>query len=186
MNADVNKKITLSDTLPQGSRDVPPDRGPRLHMIAAVAANGVIGAGNRMPWHLPEDLRHFKATTLGHPVVMGRKTWESIGRPLPGRRNIVVSRQAGLVLPGAEIANSLEAALALCAGAPEAWVIGGGELYRQALPLAAKVVLTEIAQSFEGDTRFPELPAGQWKESARSAHTGEAGLRYDFVTYERA
>lgn len=186
MNEDVNKKITLSDTLPNASCNAGSDGGPRLHMIAAVASNGVIGAGNRMPWHLPEDLRHFKATTLGHPVVMGRKTWESIGRPLPGRRNIVVSRQSGLVLPGAEIANSLPAALALCDGAPEVWVIGGGELYRQALPQAQKVVLTEIAQSYEGDTRFPELPAGQWKESSRAAHTSAAGLRYDFVTYERS
>ena len=154
-------------------------------MIAAVAANGVIGAGNRMPWHLPEDLRHFKSTTLGHPVIMGRKTWASIGRALPGRSNIVVSRQPGLDAPGAQIASSLDAALSLCAGAGEAWVIGGGELYRLALPLAGRVVLTEIDRVFEGDTRFPDLDTTQWAEASRAPQVSAEGLRFDFVEYVR-
>ncbi|MBK8065962.1 MAG: dihydrofolate reductase [Betaproteobacteria bacterium] len=158
---------------------------PRVAMIAAVAANGVIGAGNRMPWHLPEDLRHFKAATLGHPVIMGRKTWESIGRPLPGRRNVVVSRQRDLQLQGAQLAASLHDALARCADVDEVFVIGGGELYREALPLASRIVLTEIAQAFDGDTRFPALDPGAWRETTRQAQTSAEGLRFDFVEYER-
>ena len=157
----------------------------RVFLVAAVAANGVIGADNRMPWHLPEDLKHFKALTLGHPVIMGRKTHESIGKPLPGRENIVISRKPGLEIPGVSVASSLEAALALCLGEPVVFVIGGGEIYRAALPMADGIVLTEIGQAFEGDTKFPDWDRAAFRESQRQSHTSAGGLPYDFVLYER-
>ena len=157
----------------------------RVFLVAAVAANGIIGADNRMPWHLPEDLKHFKALTLGHPVIMGRKTHESIGKPLPGRENIVISRKPGLEIPGVSVASSLEAALALCLGEPVAFVIGGGEIYKAAFPLADGIVLTEIGQAFEGDTKFPDWDRAAFRESQRQSHTSAGGLPYDFVLYER-
>lgn len=159
--------------------------GTRVYLVAAVAANGVIGASGKMPWHLPEDLRHFKALTLGHPVIMGRKTWESLGKPLPGRENIVVTRSPGYAAPGASVAGSLEGALAFCAGEPVAFVIGGGELYAQALPLADGLVLTEIQRVYAGDTYFPSLDRSAWHETQRKPQTGADGLRYDFVMYEK-
>lgn len=160
--------------------------GPRVYLVAAVAANGVIGAGGKLPWRIPEDLRHFKSLTLGHPVIMGRKTWESLGRPLPGRENIVVTRTAGFEAPGAHVAASLDAALALCAGEPVAFVIGGGEIYAAALPVADGMVLTEIRRDFPGDARFPEFDRNAWRETQRKPQTGDDGLRFDFVLYERA
>jgi dihydrofolate reductase len=168
-----------------GSPPVGAGARTRVYLVAAVAANGVIGAANRMPWHLPEDLRHFRRLTLGHPVIMGRRTWESIGRPLPDRDSIVVTRTRGYEAPGAGVASSLEAALALCAGEPLVFVIGGGELYAAALELADGLVLTEILQDFPGDTRFPELDRALWRESQRKPQTGADGLRFDFVLYER-
>src|SRR3954471_16370247 len=111
--------------------------GPKVYLVAAVAANGVIGRNGRLPWHLPEDLKHFKKLTLGHPVIMGRRTWESIRKPLPGRDNIIVTRQAGYDAPGAAVASSLEAALTLCAGESVAFVIGGHDLFAESLPVAA-------------------------------------------------
>jgi len=158
---------------------------PRISLIAALARNRVIGAGNRMPWHLPEDLRFFKATTLGHPVIMGRKTYASIGRALPGRRNVVVSRQANLQIDGVEIAHSLEAAVALCAEATEVFVIGGGELYALALPLATRMVLTEIDTELAGDAYFPAWDPTQWKEVTRQPGPTDAALRFSFVDYCR-
>jgi dihydrofolate reductase len=158
----------------------------RVYLVAAVAANGVIGAKGKLPWHLPEDLRHFKALTLGHPVIMGRKTWESLGRPLPGRENIVVTRAAGYDAPGASVAASLEGALAFCAGEPVAFVIGGGELYAEALPLADGMVLTEIQRDYAGDARFPDYDRAAWRETQRKPQTGADGLRFDFVLYEKA
>jgi len=155
-------------------------------LVAAVAANGVIGAGGKLPWRIPEDLRHFKSLTLGHPVIMGRKTWESLGRPLPGRENIVVTRTPGFEAPGAHVAASLDGALALCAGEPVAFVIGGGEIYAAALPLADGMVLTEIGRDFPGDARFPEFDRNGWRETQRKPHTGGDGLPFDFVLYERA
>src|ERR1051325_9272286 len=131
------------------------NNGPRVYLVAAVAANGIIGVDGRLPWHLPEDLKHFKRLTLGHPVIMGRRTWESLGRPLPGRENIVVSRGAGCDARGGAVANSLEGALALCAGEPVAFVIGGQQLFAESLPLAAGLVMTEIQRDYEGDTWFP-------------------------------
>lgn len=158
---------------------------PRIYLLAAVARNGVIGKDNRLPWHLPEDLKHFKRLTMGHPIIMGRKTWESLGKALPGRENIVVSRQPGYDAPGAAVASSLEGALALCAGESVAFVIGGHRLFVDSLPLAAGLVLTEIQRDFEGDVTFPEFDRSQWRETQREAHAAADGMRFDFVLYER-
>ncbi len=160
---------------------------PILTLIAAVARNGVIGIDNRLPWHLPADLRRFKELTTGHAVIMGRKTWESLPakfRPLPGRRNVVVTRDAAYRAEGATVAASLPAAIA-AAGADEAFVIGGAELYAAAMPLADRLQLTEIAATFAGDTHFPTVDSRQWRQAAREAHSGEGGLDYAFVTYQR-
>ncbi|MDQ5946883.1 MAG: dihydrofolate reductase [Pseudomonadota bacterium] len=156
-----------------------------LSLIAAMANKRIIGRDNTLPWHLPEDLKHFKATTLGKPVIMGRKTWESLGRPLPGRRNIVVSRNADYVATGGELVGSLEAAIAATADIEEVFVIGGADLYRQALPLAQRLYLTEIAGDYAGDACFPEFPASEWREAAREAHVSSEGLHYAFVRYQR-
>lgn len=157
----------------------------RLHLIFARAANGVIGLRNTLPWQLPEDLAHFKRTTLGCPVIMGRKTWDSLPprfRPLPGRLNIVVTRQAGWQAEGALRAGSIPEAMALCPADGDAWVIGGAELYAQALPLASSAVVTEIEQDFEGDAFAPNFGPG-WVETARERHVSATGLAYSFVTY---
>ncbi len=158
---------------------------PRIYLVAAVAANGIIGAGGHLPWRLPEDLKHFKHLTMGHPVIMGRRTWESLGGPLPGRENIVVSTRRGYEAPGAAVASSLDAALALCADEPVAFVIGGARLFEAALPLASGLVMTEIKRDYAGDTRFPEYDRSQWRESQREPHTAADGTRFDFVLYER-
>jgi dihydrofolate reductase len=166
-----------------------PGGGTRVYLVAAVASNGVIGAGNRMPWHLAEDLKHFKELTLGHPVIMGRKTFESIfaalGKPLPGRENIVVSRTPGLEIEGASIASSIEGALAFCIGEPVVFVIGGGEIYKAALPLADGIVMTEIRKDYEGDTKFPEYDRGDFRETQRKPQASSSGIPFDFVLYER-
>ncbi|MCK9380065.1 MAG: dihydrofolate reductase [Sulfuritalea sp.] len=161
---------------------------PILTLIAAVARNGVIGIDNRLPWRLAADLKHFKALTLGHAVIMGRKTWESLPasfRPLPGRHNIVVTRDAAYHAAGATVAASLPAALS-AAESDEAFVIGGAELYAAALPLADRLQLTEIDAAFEGDTHFPAFDRGQWQETARETHHDAAGFGYAFVTYQRS
>lgn len=160
-------------------------RRPQLCLVAALASNGVIGTAGRLPWYLPEDLRHFKALTLGHPVIMGRRTWESIGKPLPGRENIVVSRQRAYDAPGARVCGSLDESLAQCADAPIAFVIGGADLYAAALPIADRLEFTEISAAFRGDTRFPAFDRGAWRETRREAQTSADGLRFDFVRYER-
>ncbi|KAF0166534.1 MAG: dihydrofolate reductase [Rhodocyclaceae bacterium] len=160
---------------------------PLLTLIAAVARNGVIGIDNRLPWHLPADLKHFKALTLGNTVIMGRKTWESLPtsfRPLPGRRNIVVTRDGSYRAEGAVVAPSLPAAIA-AAESGEAFVIGGAELYAVALPLADRLQLTEIDAAFEGDTHFPAIDPHHWRETARETHRDEAGFDYAFVIYEK-
>ena len=158
-----------------------------LTLIAAVARNGVIGIDNRLPWRLPADLRHFKALTLGHTVIMGRKTWESLPvnfRPLPGRRNIIVTRNGNYQAEGAAIAASLPAAVAAAEGS-DAFVIGGAELYAAALPLADRLQLTEIDTTFDGDTFFPAIDPQQWQETSRESHHDDAGFGYAFVTYRR-
>ena len=168
------------------SQTQPDERdGPRVHLVAAVASNRVIGASGKLPWHLPEDLRHFKALTYGHPVIMGRRTWDSLGKPLPGRDNIVVTRSRRFEAPGASVACSLEAALALCANSPVAFVIGGGGLYVAALAYEDALLLTEIQRDYEGDALFPEFDRSAWQEGERRPHSNAEGLRYDFVRYQR-
>ena len=150
-----------------------------ITVLAAVGANLVIGRAGDMPWHLPQDLAHFKATTMGHTMVMGRKTYDSIGRALPGRRTIVITRQPGWHAPSVEVAHSLPEALAL-AGPADVFVVGGSDVYQQAMPFADQMLLTEIEQSPEGDAFFPAFSPDDWRETAREAHNGFA-----FVTYER-
>lgn len=163
-----------------------PTRKPRLSLIAAVAANGVIGSDNALPWRLPEDLKRFKALTLGHPVIMGRKTYESIGRPLPGRRNIIITHNATYAADGCETASSLGNALAACSGtAEEIFVIGGAQIYAEALPRAQRLYLTEIRAEFAGDARFPEFDRRAWRETARERHRTEEGIEFDFAVYDR-
>jgi dihydrofolate reductase len=158
-----------------------------LSLIAAMAKDRVIGKDNAMPWHLPADLRHFKAVTLGKPVVMGRRTFESIGRPLPGRRNVVVSRNAQWRVEGVEVAASLEAALELLADCDEVMIIGGGQLYTEALPRADRLYLTYIDAQLSGDTHFPDyMPLG-WQELERARHPADEKNAYacEFVTLSR-
>ncbi|MFN4360731.1 MAG: dihydrofolate reductase [Hylemonella sp.] len=157
----------------------------KLHLIFARAANGAIGKNGTMPWHLPEDLAHFKRTTMGAPVIMGRKTWESLPprfRPLPGRTNVVVTRQRDWQAAGTHVAHSLDEALQLCGEVSDAWIIGGAEIYAQALPLASTAVVTEIEAEFEGDAFAPQFGAG-WQEVGREAHVSATGLKFSFVTY---
>ena len=159
---------------------------PAIYLVAAVAANGIIGAKGKLPWRLPGELQHFQRLTLGHPVIMGRRTWESLPkRPLPGRENIVVTRTPGYDAPGAALARSLDAALALCLGENVAFVIGGTELFEAALPIARGMVLTEIHRDYEGDTAFPAYDRSQWRETQRETHSAPDGTRFDYVLYER-
>ncbi|MDH4479544.1 MAG: dihydrofolate reductase [Rhodoferax sp.] len=159
----------------------------RLHLIFARAANGVIGNQGTLPWHLPEDLAHFKQCTLGCPVIMGRKTWDSLPprfKPLPGRMNLVITRQTDWATLGAVVAHSLQEALEHCADHPDAWVIGGAEIYAQALPLAVSAEVTEISLEVTGDAFAP--PFGpEWQETRRQPHTAANGLAYSFVTLTR-
>ena len=157
----------------------------QLHLIFARAANGVIGKHNALPWHLPEDLAHFKKITLGCPVIMGRKTWDSLPpkfRPLPGRLNLVVTRQPDWKAEGALTAHSLKDACGQCAEVSDAWVIGGAEMYAMALPLARTALVTEIEADFEGDAYAPVF-GPQWRETAREKKVSTTGLRFSFVTY---
>ncbi|MEO8121322.1 MAG: dihydrofolate reductase [Rhodoferax sp.] len=159
----------------------------KLHLIFARAANGVIGNNNTLPWRLPEDMAHFKRTTLGCPVIMGRKTWDSLPpkfRPLPGRLNVVVTRQLDWQAEGALCAHSLSEAMALCPLESDAWVIGGAEIYAQAVPLASTAVVTEIDATFEGDAFAP--PFGpEWTETAREKQVSSTGLSFSFVSYRK-
>jgi dihydrofolate reductase len=159
-----------------------------VSLVAAVARCGVIGRANAIPWYLPEDARRFRAVTMGHPVVMGRRTWESLPerfRPLPGRRNVVVTRNDSWRGEGAERADSLDDALRLLAGAPQVFVIGGAELYAQALPLADELVVTEIDTEVEGDVYFPPFDREAFREESREPHVSEDGVSFAFVTYAR-
>lgn len=157
----------------------------KIALIVAVAQNGVIGTRGTMPWHITEDFRHFKEVTLGHSVIMGRKTYESIGRPLPRRRNIIISRNSELQIDGCEVASSLEAAVEMCRGEEEVFVIGGGEIYRQAMPIAHKLYITHVGLEADGDTRFPEID-GSWREVRREewARGAEFPYPFAFVDYE--
>lgn len=156
-----------------------------LTIIVATDAQRGIGINNTLPWKLPEDLAHFKRLTTGHPIIMGRKTFDSIGRPLPNRRNIVITRNADWRHDGVEVVSSIEAAIALLDGA-EGFVIGGAEIYKQSLQLADQLIITQIAHTFDCDAFFPEIDANAWLETAREEHASEAsGLRYAFVTLRR-
>jgi dihydrofolate reductase len=160
----------------------------KLALIAAVSRNGAIGRDNDLLWKEPADQKHFVATTRGHAVIMGRRTWESLPprfRPLPGRRNLVVTRRAGFDAPGAETVGSLDAALQRLAGEPRAFVIGGAQLYAQALPRVDEMVLTEIDAELDGNVHFPAWDRQLFIEAAREAHVGVGGTRFAFVTYRR-
>lgn len=158
---------------------------PTLSLIAAVARNGAIGKDNTLLWRLPEDLKFFKRTTLGCPVIMGRKTFESIGRPLPGRRNIVVTRNTAWQHEGVEVVHTLDEALAVAADEARVFVIGGGELYAQALPRADELILTEVDADFDADTFFPTWDRQAFTEQSRETHQADAGWAYHFVVYQR-
>lgn len=149
-----------------------------------MAANRVIGIDNRLPWRLPADLQHFKQLTLGHHILMGRKTWESLPGRLPGRPHVVISRDPAYRAEGAQVVHSLEAALAACGDDDEVFFIGGENLYRQALGLAGRLYLTEIQQDFAGDAHFPEFDRALWRESSRECHEAD-GLAYHFVIYDK-
>jgi len=159
-----------------------------LSLVAAAGSRNELGKDGKMPWHLPADLRHFKSLTLGKPVLMGRKTLAAIGRPLPERRNIVVSRDPGFRAAGCETAASLEAALALAGAVPEVMVIGGGEIYRAAWAQARRIYLTRVHGVFDADTFFPEIDPAEWREDAREDHLSDAKnpFAYSFITLERS
>lgn len=154
-----------------------------LSLIVAVAGNRVIGVNNTLPWHLPEDLKRFRALTTGHHIIMGRKTYESLGRLLPGRTTVIVTRNKDYQLEGALIAHSLEAAMILCQQDEEAFLIGGAELYQDGLKYANKLYITEIGLEVAGDAFFPEIDLNQWQETSREAHTSAQGLSFNYVTY---
>lgn len=158
---------------------------PRISIIAAIANNRVIGIDNTLPWHLPEDLKHFKALTTGHHILMGRKTYESLGRPLPNRTSVVITRTRNSPIPGCIVANSIEDAIAACGADDEIFFIGGAELYRQALNFADRIYLTEIQADFEGDAWFPEFDPLHWKETGRRHCKSGNGLECDFLIYDK-
>lgn len=158
---------------------------PHLTLVVAIDAQRGIGVDNQLPWHLPEDLAHFKRVTLGKPIVMGRKTFDSIGRPLPKRRNIVITRNGDWAHEGVEAAGSLQAAIDLLGGEP-ASIIGGAQVFTEAMAVADAMIVTEIGHSFRCDTFFPPIDPAVWRETARETHFSEdAGYSYDFVTYHR-
>jgi dihydrofolate reductase len=161
---------------------------PALSLVVAVSENDVIGRDNALPWHLPADLKHFKAITMGKPIVMGRKTYESIGRPLPGRLNIVITRNRALEIPGVAVVGSFEEALARAGDVPEVAVIGGAELFRSALPLASRVYFTRVHGTVDGEIKFPVLEPSQWREVERSQHPADDKHAYamTFTTLDRA
>ena len=159
----------------------------KLTAVVAIDENRVIGLDNKLPWHMPADLQHFKKVTLGKPVLMGRKTYESIGRPLPKRRNVIISRDPDFVIDGGEIFNSPGAALEALKDYPEIMLIGGAQLFTQLMPQLTNLELTIIHHQFKGDTFFPEIDFEQWREIDREAHAAdtENPYRYTFLTYEK-
>lgn len=155
-----------------------------ITLVVAMADNGIIGKDGDLPWHLPDDLKHFKAVTLGKPVIMGRRTWAEVGRPLPGRRNIVITRQADFEAPGAEVVNSLEAALALVADQPEVMVIGGGQIYSEAMPRAQQIWRTLVHAEVAGDTHFPQTDWAAWTVAESHDHPADERHAYA-MTFQR-
>ncbi|MGA8147965.1 MAG: dihydrofolate reductase [Gallionellaceae bacterium] len=160
---------------------------PHLSILVAMTSNRTIGINNTLPWRIPEDLKRFKALTMGHHMIMGRKTFDSIGKPLPGRTTVVVSRNQALQMENCIIAHSLQQAIAACAGDDEIFIVGGAELYAQALPLADTLYLTEIQKDAEGDAHFPEFDKTEWREVVREKRHQQTpqSLEYHFVTYRR-
>jgi dihydrofolate reductase len=158
-----------------------------LSIIVAVADNGVIGSGNQLPWRLPDDLKRFKALSLGKPVVMGRKTYDSIGRPLPGRLNIVVSRRGDLEIPGCTVVTSLAEALAAAGAVEEVVIVGGADIYRQVLPKVQTIHLTRVHATVPGDVHFPQLAPDEWRERATEHHPADEkhAHAFTFSTLER-
>jgi len=157
----------------------------QLSIIVAIANNQVIGINNTLPWHLPDDLKRFRALTTGHHIIMGRKTYESLGRLLPGRTTVIVTRNKNYRLEGALIAHSLEGAVALCKNDDEVFLIGGAELYQDGLKLADKLYITEVDLTVDGDAFFPEFDLNLWQETSREAHTSAQGLSFSYITYTR-
>ncbi len=164
---------------------------PRLSILVAMARNRVIGQNNKLPWYLPADLKHFKFLTMGHIIVMGRKTYESIGKPLSGRTNIIITQQKSFEVPGATVVNSIEDALLICeqtnAIDSESFIIGGEKLYRQTIKFCQRMYVTEIQRDFEGDTFFPEFDPNDWEETQRDKHLseGDNNMEYHFVILDR-
>lgn len=160
---------------------------PHLSIIVAMASNRTIGIDNTLPWRCPEDLQHFKALTMGHHMIMGRKTFESIGKPLPGRTTVVVTRNRALKIDGCIIAHSLQDAIAACDYDGEIFIVGGAELYAQALPLADTLYITEIQQGVDGDAHFPEFNRTEWQEVTREKRNQQTpqAMQYHFVEYRR-
>jgi dihydrofolate reductase len=156
-----------------------------ISLIVALAKNNVIGLNNTLPWHLPEDLKHFRALTTGHHIIMGRKTYESLGRLLPDRTTVIVTRNNDYQVDGALIAHSLDAAIALCQNDEEVFVIGGAELYQVGIKLANKLYITELELDVPGDAYFPAYDVAEWQESSREAHTSAQGLLFSYITYIR-
>src|SRR5260221_2810729 len=157
-----------------------------ITIVVAISENHVIGKDNKLLWRLPNDLKHFKEITTGHTIIMGRQIYDSVGKPLPNRRNIVITRQ-NITIPGCEVVNSIEAALALCAGEPEVFIVGGAEIYKQAIKLTDRIYLTIVHKDFEGDSFFPNINKDEWKEVSREDHEPDHKnpLPYSFITLER-
>jgi dihydrofolate reductase len=182
-------ELTAALTIANSNKDIRIVSMPhqRISLIAALATNGVIGIGNRLPWNLSEDLKYFKALTMGHHILMGRKTYESIGRPLPGRTTVIITRGGFEAPAGSIVAHSIPDAIAACKGDTEIFFVGGAELYVQVLPIADRLYLTEIQTDVEGDAWFPEYNRAEWKEISRDKRKDEAsGIEYHFVVYDRA
>ncbi len=158
---------------------------PLIQLVVAYSDNRAIGRDNALPWRLPSDLAHFKRVTLGQPIVMGRNTWESLGRPLPGRPNLVISRNPQYQASGATVYPTLEAALADCQGAQRVCIIGGEQIFRHALAIADEIVATEVHAQVDGDTFFPPVDPAAWHETERLAQPEENGYAFDFVVYRR-
>ena len=173
---------TATDAATDGTATV---TRPHVKCVVAYSRNRVIGKENALPWHLPADLQHFKRNTMGQPIIMGRKTWDSLGRPLPGRRNIVISRDPQKTVVGAEVFCSLDQALQACHNEAVVCIIGGAQIFNEALPLIEELIATEVHADIEGDVFFPELDGQQWQEISRHPQAVENGYAYDFVTYRR-
>ena len=157
-----------------------------VSIVVAISENHVIGKDNKLLWYLPNDLKHFKDITTGHTVIMGRKTFESVGKPLPKRRNIIITRQP-IAIEGCEVVNSIEAALQLCKSEPEVFIVGGAEIYKQSLNLTDRIYLTIVHKDFDGDSSFPEIDRADWKEVSREDFEPDDrnNLPYSFITLQR-